>query len=184
MVLYSTALRMRTSRYGYRKMPWRPLWRWAVCLIVASGTIPTVAADIGVSKARLLEFTAISADERLQWMRCTVGQRWSGENCIGVARALTLIEARAAAELARREIGGAWRLPKRDELQGLVCRDCGVPTIDERIYPNTIAAPYWCDDGENFAAARHWSINFKNGLRYGRNALEMRRYVRLVRDLP
>lgn len=166
-------------------MPWRPLWWWAACLIVVSGAIPpTVAADIGVSKARLAAFTAISANERLQWMRCSVGQRWSGENCIGVARALTLIEARAAAELARREIGGRWRLPKRDELQALVCRDCGVPTIDGQIYPNTIAAPYWCDDGEDVSAARYWTINFKNGLRYGRNALEMRRYVRLVRDLP
>lgn len=174
---------MRTSQYVHIKLWYSSMWLWVACCAVLMGMAGPRALGAQVSKARLAEFTAISADARLQWMRCTVGQRWSGESCIGVARALTLAEARAAASIATRELGGDWRLPRLEELQQLVCRDCGKPTIDARIYPNSIAAPYWCDEGEDLSATRHWSVNFANGLRYGRNAPEMRRYVRLVRDL-
>ena len=183
MVLYSTARRMRTSQHVHQKILHGSMWLWVACCAAVLAMAVSRAVGAPVSKARLAEFTAISADARLQWMRCTVGQRWSGESCIGVARALSLAEARAAATVATRELGGSWRLPRLEELQQLVCRDCGKPTIDLRIYPNTIAAPYWCDEGEDLSAVRHWSVNFANGLRYGRNAPEMRRYVRLVRDL-
>jgi len=147
MVLYSTARRMRTSQHVHRKILHGSMWLWIACCAAVLAVAASRAVGAPVSKARLAEFTAISADARLQWMRCTVGQR------------------------------------RLEELQQLVCRDCGKPTIDLRIYPNTIAAPYWCDEGEDLSAVRHWSVNFANGLRYGRNAPEMRRYVRLVRDL-
>jgi hypothetical protein len=79
MVLYSTARRMRTSQHVHRKILHGSMWLWVACCAAVLAVAASRAVGAPVSKARLAEFTAISADARLQWMRCTVGQRWSGE---------------------------------------------------------------------------------------------------------
>lgn len=55
----------------------------------------------------------------LVWMRCSVGQRWSGQTCVGTANKY---DWRSATELSSSRVGeyGYWRLPTRDELRTLV----------------------------------------------------------------
>ena len=68
-----------------------------------------------------------------------------------------------AVDLANKELGGNWRLPTVDELKTLVCKDCPPPKIDERLYPITMAAPYWSSTKNRWSVGRYWTVNFYTG---------------------
>lgn len=133
---------------------------------------------------QLKQFTIRDREAGLEWLRCSVGQVWNGFTCIGNPRMLSLDEAMQAVALANKELGGSWRLPSVDELKSLVCMDCEPPKIDRRLYPNTAAAPYWSATKNRWSVGRYWTVNFYTGYTFGRNAPNMARYVRLVKDLP
>ena len=132
---------------------------------------------------QLRQFTIPDRAAGLEWLRCSVGQTWNGVTCIGTARMLTLEEAEQAARMASRELGGTWRLPTVDELKSLVCANCPPPKIDSRLYPNTMASPYWSSSKNKWSVGRYWTVSFYTGYTFGRNAPSMARHVRLVRDL-
>lgn len=154
-------------------------------LIGLSGAPVALAQPAGeASPLQLKQFTIKDRVNRLEWLRCSVGQVWNGYTCIGNARMLSLDEARQAVMLARKELGAAWRLPTVDELATLICEACKPPKIDVRLYPNTVAAPYWSSSKNRWSVGRYWTVNFYTGHTFGRNAPDMARYVRLVKDLP
>ena len=61
----------------------------------------------------------------LEWMRCSVGQRWSLEtkSCTGKAVQLNHAEIEQVIVQANDQLGPEWRLPNRDELESLVCKE-------------------------------------------------------------
>ena len=73
------------------------------------------------------------------------------------------------------------RLPNKTELMSIVCKSCGVPKIDERIFPNTDNAPYWTNDKSFFDANHLVSVSFHTGYSYNKFTKIKPLAVRLVR---
>ena len=130
----------------------------------------------------LKEHLVIDLLTSTEWMRCSVGQRWNGETCIGKIISLNHEQMDEVLSIASEQLGSGWRLPTRKELESLVCRDCKIPKIDSRIFPNTDPVPYWTGERNKFAKKHFWSVNFYTGNTYGRFYPYQFLAVRLVRD--
>lgn len=112
----------------------------------------------------------------LMWMRCSVGEDWTGTGCAGRARYLTLQEANAL-DL---QFSGHddWRLPTSDELRTIVDLSCGNPTLDTNIFLGS-GRIFLTSTGDD--EARH-CVSFYTG----RNIVagsHVRNDVRLVRSV-
>lgn len=120
----------------------------------------------------------------IEWMRCSVGQRWDAEQelCWGEAIRLNHEEISQVIEQANAQLGDGWRLPSLDELQSLVCAECGPPKIDALLFPNTMAEPYWTGDQNFWSPRNYWTVSFMTGDRFGRFFPDQRMMVRLVRE--
>ena len=122
----------------------------------------------------------------VEWMRCTVGQRWNGTTCSGEVVPVSHDDIPTVVQIANEQLGEGWRLPTKDELLSLVCTECGIPTIDDQIFPNTQAFPYWTGEPNPFAPSsfyKHFfTINFYTGRPYGMFASYQSHMVRLLRD--
>ena len=51
----------------------------------------------------------IDTQNNIEWLRCSVGQRWNGSNCVGQIVNLSLDTVPQAIELAGQQLGGVWR---------------------------------------------------------------------------
>ncbi len=129
--------------------------------------------------------TVTDTRSRLTWMRCSVGQTWTGTRCAGEASTVTFAAAMAIAEDVNQR--GAfffkdWRVPQVQELAGIVERQCDEPRINLGLFPGTPAAFYWTASsrqGES-AATFAFALSFgTDGVRY--ISKEEARHVRLVR---
>jgi hypothetical protein len=111
----------------------------------------------------------------LVWARCSVGQSWNGNTCMGSAISLTH---EAALQHAASQSG--WRLPSVKELATLADKGCLNPAIDVAAFPGTTSWYYWSSSpyaGDNSLA---WSVTFSGGVvSYGnRNGNGQLRMVR------
>ena len=118
----------------------------------------------------------------IEWLRCSVGQVWDGTTCHGKVMTLDHDQIAQAIEMANEQLGGSWRLPDREELEGLLCPTCGPPMIDAEIFPGTSGEPYWTGQVNNMAKRFYFSVNFLNGWTYGRFLPSKQLAVRLVQD--
>lgn len=120
----------------------------------------------------------------LEWMRCSVGQRWSleAEICTGNAVQLNHEEIEQVILQANEQLGQEWRLPNTEELESLLCEDCPPPKIDPILFPGTEPMPYWTSERNFLAPRNYWSVNFMTGFTYGRFFPHQQQMVRLVRD--
>ena len=101
--------------------------------------------DMGQPVAMKLEAqgSALDAQEGLRWYRCSAGQRFSNDQCVGQAIALPRQEALDyAAEFAARA-GQPWRLPTVAEMASLRQDHCTNPAMDTRIFPGIQVTNYW-----------------------------------------
>ncbi|MFC3852620.1 DUF1566 domain-containing protein [Salinispirillum marinum] len=166
-------------------------------------SLPVLAnAQLIEQRFELRGATVVDTSTGLQWMRCSIGQTWSGSSCQGDATQLTWIDAvRAGPLLNQQDIPGFegftdWRLPTLEELLSLVycssnqparfkgnntagCRGrYTTPTIVASVFPNTTSGWYWTTTSESSTLA--WSIAFHYG--YADNDQKtLRESVRLVR---
>jgi len=159
---------------------WQGMLLATSCLNLAG--MPTKSAD--PTPTQLRQFTITDQKTGLEWLRCTVGQRWNGFRCIGVAKMMTWDQAQQAAAGASKELGAEWRLPSADELQTLVCADCPPPKIDRLLFPDTPAAPFWTYSEAPLSIGRYQTVNFYTGYLFNRNTKAMERYARLVKSAP
>ena len=123
---------------------------------------------------------------KLEWMRCTVGQRWEDNTCIGDVLLLSVSEANEVAQRMSNLEGGGWRLPTVKELQSIVSKvetrpSDAEPNIDIETFPNTFAGPYWSSDQSFYSKRYQWSVNFFSGQRYNRFYPSQPLAIRLVR---
>ena len=115
----------------------------------------------------------------LQWMRCAVGQNWTGNTCAGIANRYTWDQA-SNLELSHAGLDG-WRLPTVDELQGLVEYRMFNPAIDPHAFPNTPMSNFWSSSEAAYDLFYAWTVNFANGFSNWRHKRQ-RFESRMVRD--
>ncbi len=83
---------------------------------------------------------------KMTWMRCSLGQEWSGMTCTGNATGYTWPAAQeAASKLNQQGYGGYndWRLPHIPELAMITERQCANPRTNIELFPNTPASFFW-----------------------------------------
>ena len=128
------------------------------------------------------EHIVVDLERQIEWLRCSVGQRWNGSECSGNIVNLSLNMVPKALEIANEQLGGGWRLPSKAELKSIVCKECPSPKIDKEIFPDTDNAPYWTGDQSIFNSKFYVSVNFHTGFSFNRFSPIKELAVRLVRD--
>ena len=156
--------------------------RFRVCLLAV---MMVLVLSMQAQAASFMARDHLVVDLRfgVEWLRCTVGKVWNGETCVGEAVRLNHEQIEIAIEQASEQLGEGWRLPSLEELEGLICEECGRPMIDAVIFPGTETEPYWTGEENGFSAKNYFfSVNFFNGWTFGRFPPSKPLAVRLVRD--
>ena len=129
------------------------------------------------------EHIVIDLSKNIEWLRCSVGQQWSGSNCVGKTLLMNHEVIAQAIEIANEQLGPAWRLPTLAELYSLVCKKCSKgKKFDQKIFPNTDPRAYWTGEKNSMSKGSYWTVNFFTGHKFGRFYPEQEMAVRLVRD--
>lgn len=91
--------------------------------------------------------TLTDTQSKLAWMRCSLGQTWSGTQCSGTSSLLTWQSAQEAADKLNQEGGYGrrtnWRVPHIPELAMIAERQCANPRINIVLFPATPADYFW-----------------------------------------
>lgn len=90
----------------------------------------------------------------LTWAKCSVGMKWVGGKCIGVATMGSWAQANEA------KWPEGWRVPSVEELQTIVATNCKAPAIDESMFPKTVADWYWTT---RKTGSDCWGVHFYGG---------------------
>ena len=122
----------------------------------------------------------------LTWMRCVMGQTWTGSTCSGAASTYTYDQAVA---LKSNFAGhGDWRLPNIAELHTIVERDdlnfeIKNPVINTTIFPNTPGTWFWSSSPPHADSTSYtWIVNFESNIGLdGFGTKDQKNAVRLVR---
>lgn len=96
--------------------------------------------------------TVTDIESGLTWSRCVAGQTWDGKTCTGEARLLSWSEAQQYPQQLhdQRNDSAAWRLPKLNELAGIVDMNCDDPRIDLSLFPNTAGDAFWTSNTKKY----------------------------------
>ena len=151
----------------------------ALCFTLTLISSYSYASD---SRFMTKEHIIVDLERKIEWLRCSVGQRWDGSKCSGNIVNLSLDIVPEAIKLANEQLGGKWRLPSKTELISIVCKECPSPKINKEIFPNTDNAPYWTGDQSIYNSKFYVSVNFHTGFSFNRFSPIKELAVRLVRD--
>ena len=125
----------------------------------------------------------IDLSKNIEWLRCSVGQQWTGDTCNGETLLMNHEIIAQAITIADEQLGPAWRLPTLDELYSLVCKKCPKgKKFDPLVFPNTDPRAYWTGEKNSMSKGSYWTVNFFTGHKFGRFYPEQEMAVRLVRD--
>ena len=129
-------------------------------------------------------FYVIDLKNKIEWLKCSAGQQWSDlkQRCLGEPVKLDQNEIKEANRQLNEQIEGEWRLPTRKELESLVCDKCDGVKIDQTLFPDTPAQPFWTSQRNWWSPKFIWSVNFFTGHSYGRFVPEKKLFVRFLRD--
>lgn len=116
----------------------------------------------------------------LMWMRCAMGQKWDGSDCIGAAGGYNWTDANALTGTTKFAGQSDWRLPSMRELQTVVDRTGSNPATDVVAFPNTPASYFWSASALAGNSNGAWYVYFNDGFAYGYNK-SYAFQVRLVR---
>jgi hypothetical protein len=125
---------------------------------------------------------------QLMWMRCSAGQTWSDDTCVGEAAAYDWDEAQELAAATNANGAGFfndWRVPKLRELAMIAERQCENPRINLAIFPHTPPGLFWTESlrpGDGFEAFAYALSFGPEGVQH--TAKSERHAVRLVRTAP
>jgi hypothetical protein len=91
--------------------------------------------------------TVTDTQTHVMWMRCSMGQKWTGTTCDGTPTAMPWQAAQDAAVSMNTHGGFAkhddWRMPRIPELAYIVEVQCANPRTNVAIFPHTPAGFYW-----------------------------------------
>jgi Protein of unknown function (DUF1566) len=116
----------------------------------------------------------------LIWLRCSAGQQFSSDRCIGKATEHNFKGAQAYAKSRATRLN-AWRVPTVDELGTLVVPAGRPAAIDNTAFPDTVSNRYWSSTPHDTDATQAMIVLFKDGhiFKYHRNN---KAHLRLVRN--
>lgn len=141
----------------------------------AFSTPTTPTSDFIINK----DGTVTHKTTGLTWMRCAMGQKWTGSTCSGS----TSIYSYDQAIVLTRTFAGHndWRLPNIAELHTIVERESHSPAINTALFPNTLNDYFWSSSPYAYDSELAWIVHFN----YGSDYYDYDRYnshaVRLVR---
>lgn len=124
--------------------------------------------------------TVTDSKHGLIWMRCSVGQSWQNNSCVGDASALSWQQALVVAHGYVYINQQGWRVPNVKELASITEGQCVRPAINTELFPNTPADDFWTSTPSVTDPQRAWVIAFFNSS----NSLKEKNlsvYTRLVR---
>jgi len=124
----------------------------------------------------------IDLSQKLEWLTCPVGMVWKNKTCVGNPIKLRFNQIDSAIFQANEQLKGKWRLPKREELEKIICEKCKKVKIDNLIFPNTPPESFWTSEKNPWQPRFMWTVNFFTGHTFGRFPGFIPNYVRLVRD--
>ena len=127
-------------------------------------------------------YYVIDLGQKLEWLTCPVGMVWENKTCVGDPVKLRFDEINSVIFQANEQLKGKWRLPKREELEKIVCSKCKTVKIDNMIFPNTPPESFWTSEKNPWQPKFMWTVNFYTGHTFGRFPGFIPNYVRLVRD--
>ncbi len=129
-------------------------------------------------------YYVIDLRNKVEWLKCSAGQQWSDNQskCLGQPVKLDQDEIVEANNIINQQLDGNWRLPKRKELESLVCKSCEGAKIDKEFFPSTPAEPFWTSQKNWWSPKFYWSVNFFTGHSYGRFVPQKKLYVRFLRE--
>ena len=147
----------------------------AACNVNVSASAPNSRYTINA------DGTITDDDTKLIWMRCSIGQTWSGSGCSGSPSNHTWQSALNTAYDYEFANSSDWRLPDIKELSSLIEQQCYNPSINENIFPDTPAEQYWTSSPYASSARYGWNVSFYLGYNH-HNFKTDEFFVRLVRD--
>lgn len=104
--------------------------------------------------------TATHNPTGLMWMRCSLGQSWDGNSCVGLASNFTWSNALVSAQVNSFAGHTDWRLPSKNELASLLELSCEKPAINTMVFPNTPNKWYWSSSPFAFRSNLAWGVDF------------------------
>ena len=122
-------------------LAWSPAWAEQTCDTTFPMSAPVERfMDNG-------DGTLFDLEPDLTWMRCSLGQVWTGTTCTGTPANYSWQSAQDAANKLNSEGGYAnrhdWRVPKISELASIAERQCSNPRINLTLFPATPPAYFW-----------------------------------------
>lgn len=145
--------------------------------------------------------TVLEEEAGLMWMRCAIGQEWTGTDCVGEGRQFNWDRAFEIADEAVFAGYDDWRLPTQPELYPMTFCSTGrraeptreglgggcvgdyeKPTIITSVFPNTPQHSFWTSTPHARLNYSAWGVSFLTG-HTGTGGRSDFIYVRLVRDL-
>ncbi len=129
--------------------------------------------------------TVTDKESKLMWLRCSIGQQWSGADCTGQWTRHDWASAQAAAAALNRsgkQFYNDWRLPSLREMATITERQCRNPRANLQVFPNTPAAPHWTSTPRpgTEAGTSAFTLSFGDeGIEY--RSFDQSHAVRLVR---
>ena len=158
----------------------RMQWVVALLMVLSVTTVPAWADVVCANQNTAVPATTPTMDfvlhgdgtvthtrTGLMWMRCSLGQSWTGSDCSGSARTSTWRGALNAAQDVNHTGGFAghtdWRLPNKNELESIVERRCWNPAINAAVFPNTPSLWSWSSSPYANLSGRAWGVHFYNG---------------------
>lgn len=111
--------------------------------------------------------TVLDKTTGLMWMRCGVGQTWTGSTCSGfIFRGFYWQDALREADQSEYAGYDDWRLPNVKELASIAELQCESPAINEVIFPATVNKWYWSSTArvdEYDVSSKAYTVDFTNG---------------------
>jgi hypothetical protein len=175
------------------------LWMGCVCavpmtVVAQEKPAPTTSLILSGDGAYVLD-----ARNKLAWLRCAEGMRWTGQTCTGAAKLMSYIEARNLAAARSKTDGMAWRLPRMNELRRIADNKASlalfvgdplnwtwsgttqVRTVETNPYNYSNIASGSSNKDENVNTPLGWAVNMGDGQARGDVARQTLMVVRLVR---
>jgi alpha-tubulin suppressor-like RCC1 family protein len=134
-----------------------------LALLAAPFAVGAAPATLSEDFTDNLDGTVTHRITGLTWMRCSMGQTWTGSTCDATASGYTWDQANALTGATNFAGKSDWRLPNIRELHTVVDRTRWIPVIDAAVFPNTSSSYYWTASANTKDSVGAWGVAFDQG---------------------